>query len=61
MKKNRYDLRPVACANCGKTAWVPKDNSALRLCEWCERKIKWRGDRVRRMGGGRSESTGRKR
>ena len=58
---SRYDLRPVPCANCGKTAWVKADNSELRLCTWCDKKIKRLSERYeKKRGGGRSESTHRK-
>lgn len=37
VKKSNEEKFPVACANCGKTAWVTKDD--LRYCERCYGKI----------------------
>ncbi len=37
VKKSNEEKFPVACANCGKTAWVTKND--LRYCERCYGKI----------------------
>lgn len=42
VKKSNEKLFPVACANCGKTAWVTDDD--LHYCTRCYQKIQrmWR-------------------